>query len=71
MLSKQQQQQICHSFSSKEQASFKFMLQSLPTVILEPPQKRKSVTVSIVSPSIYHEVMGLDAMILVFLNVEF
>ena len=41
MLSKQQQQQICHSFSSKEQASFKFMLQSLPTVILEPPPKKK------------------------------
>ena len=34
------------------------------TVVLEPP-KRKSVTVSIVSPSICHEVMGLDAMILV------
>ena len=29
-------------------------------------QKIKSVTVSIVYPSIYHEVMGLDAMILVF-----
>ena len=29
------------------------------------------VTVSIVSPSICHEVIGLDAMILVFLNVEF
>ena len=28
--------------------------------------KMKSVTVSIVSPSICHEVMGLDAMILVF-----
>ena len=40
-------------------------LRSLSTVILE-PKKRKSVTVSIVSPSIYHEVMGLDAMILVF-----
>ena len=40
-------------------------LQSPPVVILEPP-KRKYVTVSIVSPSIYHEVMGLDAMILVF-----
>ena len=26
----------------------------------------KSVTVSTLSPSIYHEVMGLDAMILVF-----
>ena len=40
-------------------------LQSLSTVILE-PKKIKSVTVSIVSPSICHEVMGLDAMILVF-----
>ena len=28
--------------------------------------KIKSVTVSIVSPSVYHEVLGLDAMILVF-----
>ena len=40
-------------------------LQSLSTVILE-PKKIKSVTVSIVSSSICHEVMGLDAMILVF-----
>ena len=40
-------------------------LQSPSVVILEPP-KIKSVTVSIVSPSIYHEVMGPDAMILVF-----
>ena len=29
-------------------------------------QKVKSATVSTVSPSIYHEEMGLDAMILVF-----
>ena len=43
-------------------------LQSLSAVILE-PQKIKSDTVSTVSPSIYHEVMGPDAMILV-LNVE-
>ena len=42
-------------------------LQSSSTVILE-PKEIKSVTVSIVSPSICHEVMGLDAMI--FLNVE-
>ena len=40
-------------------------LQSQSAVILEPP-KIKSVTVSIVSPSISHEVMGPDAMILVF-----
>ena len=40
-------------------------LQSPSAVILEPP-KIKSVTVSIVSPSICHEVMEPDAMILVF-----
>ena len=40
-------------------------LQSPSAVILEPP-KIKSATVSIVSPSICHEVMGLDAMMLVF-----
>ena len=40
-------------------------LQSPSAVILEPP-KIKSVTVSTVFPSICHEVMGLDAMILVF-----
>ena len=40
-------------------------LQSPSAVILE-PKKIKPVTVSIVSPSICHEVMGPDAMILVF-----
>ena len=40
-------------------------LQSPSVVILE-PQKIKSDTVSTVSPSISHEVMGLDAMIFVF-----
>ena len=40
-------------------------LQSPSGVILE-PQKIKDVTVSIVSPTICHEVMGPDAMILVF-----
>ena len=40
-------------------------LQSPSAVILE-PQKIKSDTVSTVSPSICHEVMGPDAMILVF-----
>ena len=40
-------------------------LQSLSGVILE-PKKIKSVTVSTFSPSICHEVMGPDAMILVF-----
>ena len=40
-------------------------LQSPSAVILE-PKKMKSVTVSTVYPSICHEVMGPDAMILVF-----
>ena len=40
-------------------------LQSPSAVILEPP-KIKSVTVSIVSQSICYEIMGPDAMILVF-----
>ena len=40
-------------------------LQSPSALILE-PKKIKSVTVSIVSPSIYHEVVGPVAMILVF-----
>ena len=43
-------------------------LQSLSAVILE-PKKIESLTVSIVSPSICHEVMGSDD--LSFLNVEF
>ena len=42
-------------------------LQSLSTVILE-SKKIKSATVSIVSPSICYEVMGLDAMIFI-LNI--
>ena len=40
-------------------------LQSLSTVILD-PKKIKSVTVFTVSPSICHEMIGPDAMILVF-----
>ena len=45
-------------------------LQSPSAVILE-LNKMKSVTVSIVSPSICHEELGLAAMIFVFLKVEF
>ena len=37
-----------------------------PSAVILDPKKIKSVTVSIVSLSICHEVMGLDAMILVF-----
>ena len=45
-------------------------LQSLSAVILE-PKKIKFLTVSIASPSICHEVMGLVAMILVFFFFSF
>ena len=45
-------------------------LQSLLAVILE-PKKIKSVTVSNFSPSICHEVMAADAMILVFWTLSF
>ena len=37
-----------------------------PFIVILQPRKIKSLSVSIVSPSICHEVMGLDAMILVF-----
>ena len=43
-------------------------LQSPSSAILETP-KIKSVTVSTVSPSICHEIMGPDAMILVFWDI--
>ena len=45
-------------------------LQSPSAVILK-PEKIKSVTVSIVSSSICHEVMGLDGMVLVFWMLSF
>ena len=45
-------------------------LQSSSTVILE-MKKIKSVTASIFSPSICYEMLGPDARILVFFNVEF
>ena len=45
-------------------------LQSPSALILE-TKKIKFVTVSTIFPSICHEVRGLDATILVFLNVEF
>ena len=45
-------------------------LQSPSAVILEPP-KIKSDTVSTVSPSIFHEVMGPDAIIFIFWKLSF
>ena len=45
-------------------------LQSLSAVILE-PKKIKSVTASTFSPSISHDIMGLDAVILLFWMLSF
>ena len=61
---------IVIAFLSRSKNLLMSWLQSPSEVILE-PKKIKSVTVSIVSSSICHKVMGSDAMLLVFLNVEF
>ena len=58
------------TFLPKSKCLLTSWLWSPSAVILEPP-KIKSATVSTVAPSTCHEVMGLDALILVFLNVEF
>ena len=50
---------------SKFVIAFNFLLWSPSAVILE-SKKRKSVTAFTFSPSVCHEVMGPDAMILVF-----
>ena len=55
------------TFLSRSMCLLISWLQSPSALILEPP-KIKSLTVS---PSICHKVMGPDAMILSFLNVEF
>ena len=60
------QSRLVITFLSRSQLLFISWLQSPPAVILELPPKIKSVTVSTVSPSICHEVMGPDAMIFVF-----
>ena len=52
-------------FLPRSKRLFILWLQSPSAVTLEPP-KIKSATVSTVSPSISHEVMGPDAMIFVF-----
>ena len=51
-------------FLPRSKCLFNFM--AAVTVIFLVPKKIKSVTVSIVSPSICHAVMRLDAVILVF-----
>ena len=58
------------AFLSRTKCLLISWLQSPSAVILE-PKKIKSVMLSIVSPSICHEVMGPDAMIFGFFDVEF
>ena len=53
------------AFLSRSKRLLISWLQSPSAVILE-PRKIKSVTVPTFPPSVHHEVMGLDAMILVF-----
>ena len=58
------------AFLLKSKCLLILWLQSPSTVILE-PKKRKYVTVSTFSPSVYYEMMGPDAMILVFQMLSF
>ena len=57
-------------FLPRSMCRFILWLQSKSAVILE-PKKIKTVTASTSCPSLCHEVMGSDATILVFFNVEF
>ena len=52
------------TFLPRSKSHFISWLQSPSAVIVEP--KIKSLTVSFVYPSIFHEVMGVDAMIFLF-----
>ena len=58
------------AFLPRSKCLFISWLQSPSAVILE-PKKIKSVTVSVVSPSICHEMMELDATILAFWMLSF
>ena len=53
------------AFVSRGKCFLNFVPAVTVVAILE-PKKTKSVTASTFPPSIYHEAMGLDAMILVF-----
>ena len=58
------------TFLSRSKRLLISWLQSPSAVILE-PRKIKSATVSTVSPSVCYEVMGPDAMIIVFRMLNF
>ena len=57
---------VCHRFPAKKQSSSDFM--AIVTIYhdFRASKKRKSVTASTFSPSICHEVMGPDTMVLAF-----
>ena len=62
---------LVRAFLSRSKHLLISWLQSQSAMTLQ-PKKRKSLTVSIISPSVCHEVMGPDATIFfIFLNVEF
>ena len=58
---------VGHNFLPRSKHLLISWLQSPSAVILE-PRKKKAATVSTVSPSVCHEVIGPDAMILIFLQ---
>jgi len=58
--------EIDHSFSEPRSKVLLISWLQSPSAVILKPKKIKSVTVSIVSPYICNEVMGLDAMIFVF-----
>ena len=58
---------VSHSFFSKEQVSFNFMVTvTVHSDFAAQGGKKKSLTVSTVSPSICNEMMEPDAMIFIF-----
>ena len=59
---------VCHSFPSKEQDCFNFMVAVtiLSDFGAQEEKKKKSVTASTFSPSVSNEVLGPDAFISVF-----
>ena len=57
-------------FLPRSKHLFILWLQLLSAIILE-SKKIKTITASTFFPSTCHEVMGSDAMIIVFFNVEF
>ena len=62
---------VCHSFPSKKQTSFNFMAVIVHSGYCNGAQENKTCHCFYFSPSIYHEVLELDAMSLVFWMLNF